>query len=46
MEIFEEAVLAYISASQGRFVKPQYDLKYKDGFAGSDLPGNFGPLNS
>lgn len=35
MEIFEEAVLAYISASPGRFVKPQYDLKYQDGFGGS-----------
>jgi hypothetical protein len=35
MEIFEEAVLAYISASPGRFVKPQYDLKYKDGLGGS-----------
>lgn len=35
MEIFEEAVLAYISASPGRFVKSQYDLKYKDGFGGS-----------
>ncbi|MBE1426971.1 hypothetical protein H4684_003655 [Desulfomicrobium macestii] len=35
MEIFEEAVLAYISAAPGRFVKPQYDLKYKDGVGGS-----------
>lgn len=35
MEIFEEAVLSYICASPGRFVKPQYDLKYKDGFGGS-----------
>ena len=35
MDIFEEAVLAYISATPGRFVKPQYTLKYKDGFGGS-----------
>lgn len=35
MEIFEEAVLAYISAAPGRFVKPQCDLKYKDGVGGS-----------
>ena len=35
MEVFEEAVLAYISAAPGRFVKPQYDIKYKDGVGGS-----------
>ena len=35
MEVFEEAVLEYISAAPGRFVKPQYDLKYKDGVGGS-----------
>lgn len=35
MEIFEEAVLAYISAAPGRFIKHQYDLKYKDGVGGS-----------
>ena len=35
MEFFEEAVMAYISASPGRFVKHQYDLKYKDGLGGS-----------
>ena len=35
MEIFEQAVLAYISAAPGRFVKPQYTLEYKDGVGGS-----------
>lgn len=35
MELFEEAVLAYISATPGRFIKHQYDLKYKDGVGGS-----------
>lgn len=35
MDIFEEAVLAYICAAPGRFVKPQYSLKYEDGTGGS-----------
>lgn len=35
MDIFEEAVLAYISATPGRFVKHQYSLAYRDGVGGS-----------
>jgi hypothetical protein len=35
MEFYEEAVLTYISAAPGRFVKPQYELRYKDGVGGS-----------
>ncbi|MBF0227926.1 MAG: hypothetical protein HQK76_20985 [Desulfobacterales bacterium] len=35
MDIFEDAVLTYISAAPGRFVSPQFTIAYENGIGGS-----------
>jgi hypothetical protein len=35
MDIFEEAVLTYLSAPPGRFIRPQFSIAYQNGAGGS-----------